>query len=27
VIYPLVGWRRTNTIERALSQCVVSLVS
>lgn len=27
VIYPVVGWRRTNTIERALSQCVVSLVS
>jgi GT2 family glycosyltransferase len=27
IIYPVVGWRRTNTIERALSQCVVSLVS
>lgn len=27
VIYPIAGWRRTNRIERALSQCVVSLVS
>ena len=27
VIYPMVGWRRTNTIERALSRTVVSLVA
>jgi hypothetical protein len=26
VIYPVLGWRRAHTIERALSHCVASLV-